>query len=191
MTGLAAEISYVGEGQEAVLAVRQAKHNLLRPETVESLFVLWRVTGRQLYRDWGWAIFEAFERHCRVPAGGYSGLKDVTVSPARHTGKMESFFTAETLKYLWLLFADSAFVPLDRWVFNTEAHPLRVRDEYRWGEEWGSMPDQMPPSSAEDPSHATGSAAAEVDELQQVRRRMRARAEALELVAAQSRHVQE
>ena len=49
---------------------------------------------------------------------------DVTVSPARHTGKMESFFTAETLKYLWLLFADSAFVPLDRWVFNTEAHPL-------------------------------------------------------------------
>ena len=66
-----------------------------------------------------------------------------------------------------------------------------MRDEYRWGEEWGSMPDQMPPSSAEDPSHATGSAAAEVDELQQVRRRMRARAEALELVAAQSRHVQE
>merc|ERR1719149_590238 len=191
VTGLAAEISYIGEGQDAVLAVRQAKHNLLRPETVESLFVLWRVTGRPIYRDWGWAIFEAFEKHCRVPGGGYSGLKDVTVAPPRHTGKMESFFTAETLKYLWLLFADTAFVPLDRWVFNTEAHPLRVHDEYRWGEEWGSKPDEMPPSTAGAGSHATGSAAAKDEELQEVRRRMRARAEALEAVAAQSRHVQE
>ena len=191
VTGLAAEISYVGEGQDTVLAVRQAKHNLLRPETVESLFVLWRVTGRPVYRDWGWAIFEAFEKHCRVAGGGYSGLKDVTVDPARHTGRMESFFTAETLKYLWLLFADTAVVPLDRWVFNTEAHPLRVRDEYRWGEEWGSMPDEIPPRSAGAGPHPLGSAAAKVEELQEVRRRMLARAEALEALAAQSRHVHE
>ena len=114
-----------------------------------------------------------------------------SVTPPRHTGKMESFFTAETLKYLWLLFADTALVPLDRWVFNTEAHPLRVHPEYRWGEEWGSMPDEMPPSSAGAGPHATGSAAAKDEELQEVRRRMRARAEALEVVAAQSRHVQE
>ena len=88
-------------------------------------------------------------------------------------------------RYLWLLFADTAFVPLDRWVFNTEAHPLRVHDDYRWGEEWGSMPDVMPPSAAGAGAHAKDV------ELQEVRRRMRARAEALEAVAAQSRHVQE
>ena len=48
------------------LSLTQAKHNLLRPETVESLFVMWRVTGRLVYREWGWAIFSAFETHCRV-----------------------------------------------------------------------------------------------------------------------------
>ena len=41
---------------------------------------------------------------------------------------MESFFLAETLKYLYLLFDDDAAnrFPLDQYVFNTEAHPLPV-----------------------------------------------------------------
>ena len=43
-----------------------AVHNLLRPETVEALFVLWRTTGDLLYRRQGWAIFQAFEKHCKV-----------------------------------------------------------------------------------------------------------------------------
>jgi hypothetical protein len=37
-----------------------------------------------------------------------------------------SFFLAETLKYLFLLFSDDDLVPLDKWVLNTEAHPLPV-----------------------------------------------------------------
>lgn len=48
-------------------------HNLLRPETVESLFILYRITGKQIYREWGWKIFEAFEKHCKVE-GGYTSL---------------------------------------------------------------------------------------------------------------------
>lgn len=40
---------------------------------------------------------------------------------------MESFFLAETLKYLFLLFMDDPdIMSLDEWVFNTEAHPLPV-----------------------------------------------------------------
>ncbi|KAK3307868.1 glycoside hydrolase family 47 protein [Chaetomium strumarium] len=35
-------------------------HNLQRPETVESLFVMWRVTEDPLYRELGWKIFRAF-----------------------------------------------------------------------------------------------------------------------------------
>jgi len=42
---------------------------------------------------------------------------------------MESFFLAETLKYLYLLFSEDELLPLDEWVFNTEAHPLRVLDD--------------------------------------------------------------
>jgi len=37
-------------------------HNLQRPESVESLFYMWRITGEEKYREWGWEMFEAFER---------------------------------------------------------------------------------------------------------------------------------
>ena len=40
--------------------------------------------------------------------------------------KMESFFLGETLKYLYLLFGNSTHIPLDEYVFNTEAHPLPI-----------------------------------------------------------------
>lgn len=52
----------------------QDAHNLLRPETMESLFVLWRVTGKAHFREWSWQIFRAFQKHSRVEAGGYANL---------------------------------------------------------------------------------------------------------------------
>ena len=54
-----------------------ARHNLLRPETMESLFVLWRVTGEAEWREAGWRLFSAFVAWCRVDGGGYTGLVDV------------------------------------------------------------------------------------------------------------------
>lgn len=39
---------------------------------------------------------------------------------------MESFFLGETLKYFYLLFDPESKVDLDKYVFNTEAHPLRI-----------------------------------------------------------------
>lgn len=46
--------------------------------------------------------------------------------PVRYNDKQESYFLAETLKYLYLLFSPDDLLPLDRWVFNTEAHPLPI-----------------------------------------------------------------
>ena len=43
-----------------------AMYNILRPETVESIFMLWRVTGDPIYRDWGFEIFKAFENYSKV-----------------------------------------------------------------------------------------------------------------------------
>ncbi|XP_044461596.1 mannosyl-oligosaccharide 1,2-alpha-mannosidase MNS3-like [Mangifera indica] len=103
------------------------RHNLLRPETVESLFVLYRITGDQKYREWGWQIFEAFEKYTKLDSGGYTSLDDVTVLPPKRRDKMETFFLGETLKYLYLLFADNSVIPLDKFVFNTEAHPLPIK----------------------------------------------------------------
>ena len=46
--------------------------------------------------------------------------------PPVQNNKMESFWLAETLKYLYLLFSPDSTIPLDEYVFNTEAHPLRI-----------------------------------------------------------------
>jgi mannosyl-oligosaccharide alpha-1,2-mannosidase len=49
-------------------------NNYLRPETIESIFILYRLTGKQEYRDMGWNMFQAFEKHTKVSTGGYSSL---------------------------------------------------------------------------------------------------------------------
>lgn len=56
-----------------------AAYNILRPETIESFMYLWRKTEKKKYRDWGWDIFQAFERQSRTPSG-YVGLRDVRFS---------------------------------------------------------------------------------------------------------------
>lgn len=104
------------------------QHSLLRPETVESLFVLWRLTRDPQWRERGWAIFTSLRRHARLEGGGYASVESVEELPVRHRdGPMESFWLAETLKYLYLLFCDDDVLPLDKWVFTTEGHPLPVR----------------------------------------------------------------
>jgi hypothetical protein len=64
-----------------------------------------------------------FKKNSRIDSG-YVGLKDVNTSVKDNM--MQSFFLAETLKYLYLLFSPSSVISLDEWVFNTEAHPLRI-----------------------------------------------------------------
>ncbi|KAK9093492.1 hypothetical protein Syun_028403 [Stephania yunnanensis] len=141
-TGLAPEIAYFhvdefaedgldggNKSSEYVndIIIKQAdRHNLLRPETVESLFVLYRITEDKKYRDWGWQILMAFEKYTRVDSGGYSSLDDVTMLPPHRRDKMETFFLGETLKYLYLLFGESTNIPLDKFIFSTEAHPFPI-----------------------------------------------------------------
>ncbi|XP_052484185.1 mannosyl-oligosaccharide 1,2-alpha-mannosidase MNS1 isoform X2 [Gossypium raimondii] len=119
-TKLAGENYFFNPGQDMTVGT---SWNILRPETVESLFYLWRLTGNKTYQEWGWNIFQAFEKNSRIESG-YVGLKDVNTGVKDN--KMQSFFLAETLKYLYLLFSPPTVIPLDEWVFNTEAHPLRI-----------------------------------------------------------------
>jgi hypothetical protein len=96
--------------------------SMQRPETVESLMYMWRVTKQQKWRDAGRSIMLAFEACCKTETGGYTGLKNVKTGEQDHT--QQSWWLAETLKYLYLLFSPDDVVPLDMYVFNTEAHPL-------------------------------------------------------------------
>lgn len=101
---------------------------MLRPETVESLFYLYRFTGDKKYQDWGWTIFQAFLRYTKVEGGGFSSINNVkNIRNPGFNDKLESFFLSETLKYLYLLFSDDKnLISLDKYIFNSEAHPLPI-----------------------------------------------------------------
>ncbi|PWA18363.1 hypothetical protein CCH79_00009985 [Gambusia affinis] len=130
-TGLSPEIVHFNMHQGSVrdIEVKPAdRHNLLRPETVESLFYLYRFTKDRKYQDWGWKILQNFNKYTKVSSGGYTSINNVCdpdyPSPR---DKMESFFLGETLKYFYLLFSEDAdLISLDKYVFNTEAHPLPI-----------------------------------------------------------------
>src|SRR5690606_17970109 len=139
-TGLAPEIAYYnteesygdvgGETDNDIIIKSADAHKPQRPETVESLFLMWRITGEEIYRQWGWEIFQSFRKWTAVAADGsgkqgYTSLNDVTKIPPSTRDNMESFWLAETLKYLYLLFKEGdGGLPLERVVFNTEAHPF-------------------------------------------------------------------
>jgi hypothetical protein len=83
-----------GEGWKSDFNIKPADaHNLQRPETVESLLYMWRITGDEIYREWGWEMFEAFVKHTLVEDnGGFSSIGDVTKMPPPSRDNMESFW---------------------------------------------------------------------------------------------------
>uniref|UniRef100_A0A4E9E3D8 alpha-1,2-Mannosidase n=1 Tax=Gibberella zeae TaxID=5518 RepID=A0A4E9E3D8_GIBZA len=110
---------------------------ILRPETIESLYYAYRATGDKKWQDMAWEAFESLNKMSKVE-GGYTGLRSVMKSADDKTrefvDKMESFWLAETLKYLYLMFAEDLDVQVRsdgkmRWVLNTEAHPLLIRGQ--------------------------------------------------------------
>eukprot|EP01029_Cantina_marsupialis_P015940 TRINITY_DN352_c1_g1_i1.p1 TRINITY_DN352_c1_g1~~TRINITY_DN352_c1_g1_i1.p1 ORF type:complete len:523 (+),score=142.24 TRINITY_DN352_c1_g1_i1:123-1691(+) len=98
---------------------------LLRPEVIEGLFYLHEVTGNPTYREWGWAIFQSIEKYGKTKYG-YAEMGNVNSPGSDLRDTMETFFTAETLKYLYLIQDPNHEIKLDRYVFNTEAHPVEI-----------------------------------------------------------------
>ncbi len=130
----------------------------LRPEAVEAFFYMWRFTRRQKYRDYAWEVFESIERHCKHEKGGYAAIKN---AKSRHPSKMDimhSFLISETFKYLYLIFGPDEELPLDKWVFNTEAHPLLITPDLS-----APKPRKFGKSTKEDKLHTTKSESDEIE----------------------------
>ncbi|KAH9508774.1 Endoplasmic reticulum mannosyl-oligosaccharide 1,2-alpha-mannosidase [Bulinus truncatus] len=132
-TRLSPEITYfnLAEGVSDDLIVKPLDaHNLLRPETVESMFSLLPLHRRSEIPGPGLAnLFQALaENHAKLKESGYSSINNVKdAGNPRFRDKMESFFLSETLKYLYLLFSDDPnLISLDDYVFNSEGHPLPI-----------------------------------------------------------------
>ncbi|CAK7212371.1 hypothetical protein SEUCBS140593_001481 [Sporothrix eucalyptigena] len=107
-------------------------HYLLRPEAIESVFVMWRLTGDPTWQEKAWHMFQRVVRHTGAASGSKSdqvaaaAVDDVTrADSTAMMDRMESFWLAETLKYFYLVFEDFNVLSLDEWVFNTEAHPFK------------------------------------------------------------------
>jgi len=132
-----AEVERLG-GKEAALPPRGFtaiwdKRYLLRPEAIESVFILYRTTGDPKFLEAAWEMFESIINVTTTELAN-SAISDVTRTKAEVEGgeagevrmdSMESFWCAETLKYFYLIFEDVGVVGLDEWVFNTEAHMFR------------------------------------------------------------------
>lgn len=107
---------------------------ILRPETMETMYYAYRVTGDSKYQDLAWEGFQAIEAATRT-GSAYASLSDVTKKNGGFINKMESFWIAETLKYLYLMFGEENELQVKKeggnsWVYNTEAHPVKIRGGY-------------------------------------------------------------
>ena len=120
---------------------------LLRPEAIESIFILYRVTANEKLRDIAWTMFQGIIRSTKTEYA-YSAIENVTVqgetvkedsmevttpsSTKCYGGNKltrfsfwQSFWLAETLKYFYLIFSPPDVISLDDYVLNTEAHPFK------------------------------------------------------------------
>ena len=120
-SGLSPEYVRFNGGRD-MTTPRNAAYNIGRPEAIEAMFYMHYYTRDPKWREMGWKIFEAFEKHAATHSG-WATVSDVE-NPARKDDKMESFVLAETMKYMYLLFDADDTINLDKYVINTEAHPL-------------------------------------------------------------------
>jgi mannosyl-oligosaccharide alpha-1,2-mannosidase len=105
---------------------------ILRPEAIESVFMMYRITGEQKYQDAAWDMFTSIIQASETKLA-YAALADITYTREQldkeniniQEDSMESFWMAETLKYFYLIFSEPDVVSLDEWMFNTEAHPFK------------------------------------------------------------------
>ncbi|HEY6305459.1 MAG TPA: glycoside hydrolase family 47 protein [Candidatus Angelobacter sp.] len=94
----------------------------LRPEIMESAYYLYFYTKDPHYVEMASTFLGSLVHNCKT-GSGYAALR--SVETREKADSMESFFLAETLKYLYLTFAPRETLDLNKVVFNTEAHPLQ------------------------------------------------------------------
>ncbi|XP_071938004.1 alpha-mannosidase I MNS4-like isoform X2 [Coffea arabica] len=112
----------------ATLSVQRGQKSYpLRPELIESTYWLYKATQDPRYLDAGRDMLASLQYGARCTCG-YCHISDVEFHIQED--HMESFFLAETVKYLWLLF-DLGAGPDNliengpyKYIFSTEGHLL-------------------------------------------------------------------
>uniref|UniRef100_A0AC34QZL4 Alpha-1,2-Mannosidase n=1 Tax=Panagrolaimus sp. JU765 TaxID=591449 RepID=A0AC34QZL4_9BILA len=130
--------------------IHWAQHPI-RPEFVESTYLLYRATRDQHYLNVAITVMESIEKYTKVKCG-FAGIKDLR--SMEHEDRMDSFVLAETFKYLYLIFSEPNELPFDpdNYVLTTEAHflPLTIGENINLNEK------QLPRKIIIDPNEIIG-----------------------------------
>ncbi|KAJ4754568.1 hypothetical protein LUZ62_028816 [Rhynchospora pubera] len=117
----------------ATLSVQNGQRSYpLRPELIESTYWLYKATRDSRYLEVGRDMLASLQYGAKCPCG-YCHISDV--ESHKQDDHMESFFLAETVKYLWLLFdlaVDSDNIVESgpyKYIFSTEGHFLPATPE--------------------------------------------------------------
>ena len=109
----------------------------LRPEFTESTYFLYKATGDPWYLEVGRFILDKIVRYTKVKCG-FAAILDVRKK--NHEDKMDSFFLAETFKYLYLLFAEEvSFLALHFVSYNASAYRCERHTCAMWPSRAGSV----------------------------------------------------
>ncbi|EKV07743.1 putative class I alpha-mannosidase [Penicillium digitatum] len=110
---------------KGLLGIPDTAYNL-RPEAIESMFTLYRISGREDLLDTAWDMFQAMQSATQTKNGN-AAIVAVTDEGSELTLKdsMDSMWMSQTLKYFYLMFSSPDLISLDEFVFNAGGHPLK------------------------------------------------------------------
>ena len=84
------------------------------PTRLQSAFYAWRATGDIKYYKRAISFIDSINNYLRTPDGLFAPIEDVTSTSPDFIDDLESFWFAETLKYLYLFFDDPNRISLDK-----------------------------------------------------------------------------
>ncbi|KAI7957104.1 hypothetical protein MJO28_004199 [Puccinia striiformis f. sp. tritici] len=124
-------LNYEGAGHKVIATPMNEISNpshLNRPNTIESIFYMWRLTGNREWQERGWKLFTKWAE-ASITDFGFADIEDVTEDINDDNNKFDGYtgtLPTESIKYFFLLFSDPQTVSLDEYVFNMASHPFKI-----------------------------------------------------------------
>src|ERR1700748_3385702 len=82
------EIRDISYGRISLLSAQMLRLTFITPEAIESIFILYRITGDESLRDEAWRMFQAIEEHTKTKYGN-AALDDITQIPPPKSDSMD------------------------------------------------------------------------------------------------------
>jgi len=114
-------VRYAGNGKVHY----QMPQFFLAPELIESTWHMWKITGKEYYRRQNVPYFKNIVKYCRKEKSPYKEIVDVR---SKKQGGIKWWWISEGWKYFYLTFEENPRIKnfYKEWLFNTEAHPMKI-----------------------------------------------------------------